>query len=62
MTDGEAVRRLIRAGWRVIRQRGSHVVLGAAASAWSPRSAASGKHALSPGQVAAVRRATEARL
>ena len=40
-TDGEAWRVLVRSGWRVKRQRGSHLILehAAAGGSWSPAAA-----------------------
>ena len=61
MTDSEACRKLRAAGWRVVRQRGSHVVMKRGAERLVAAVGRRGKHPLSPGLRAAVRRATEGR-
>lgn len=59
MTDSEALRRLVRAGWRLERYgKGSHVILKRGAERLVAAVGRNGKHPLSPGQRAMVRRAT----
>jgi predicted RNA binding protein YcfA (HicA-like mRNA interferase family) len=55
VSGGQAVKAFVRAGWRVDRQRGSHVVLlkqGHIASLWVPQ-----HPALAPGTLRALIRA-----
>lgn len=59
MTCGEALRALARSGWRIERPaKGSHVVMARGADRQVLAIGRRGKHSLSAGQRAAVRRAT----
>jgi predicted RNA binding protein YcfA (HicA-like mRNA interferase family) len=59
MTDSEALRRLVRAGWHIQRRaKGSHVILKRGAERLVAAVGRNGKHGLSPGQRSMVRRAT----
>ena len=55
MTAGEAVRRLARAGWRIVRQRGSHLLMVRGDERLVAAVGRRGKHRTSPGQVASGR-------
>ena len=61
MTDAEACRKLRAAGWRLVRQKGSHLVMTRAGERLVAAVGRRGKRGLSPGLRAAVRRATEGR-
>jgi predicted RNA binding protein YcfA (HicA-like mRNA interferase family) len=60
MTDGEAVRALRAAGWRVLRQRSSHMVLTRGLERLVVAVGRAGKHRTSPGQRAKIRKASKA--
>ena len=57
MTDSEGMRALTRAGWKPIRQRGSHVILARAGRRLVVACGRRSKHSLSDGQVAKIKRA-----